>query len=367
MLVDLDYFFAQLEELRNPSLKKKPLVVCVYSGRTDDSGAVSTANYVAREFGVKSGMPIFRAKKKLANTEAAFLPVDYDFYEEMSEKVMKIFRKHADRFEQVGIDEAYLDVTDKTNGRFEDARALASEIKNELKVTLRLTCSIGIGPNKIVAKIAADIQKPDAVTVVEPKQVESFLSPLSTEKLIGVGVKTREKMQALSIHTVGDLAKFDVQKLIAAFGKTLGTYFHNASLGIDDEPVQERGETESLSRISTLKQNTRDLNTIFEKVTPLCNELRDTLMKEKLLFRTIGTIAVIDDLSTHTRSKTFESPSNNLELICNTVRELFQKFLNETDHEVRRVGIRVSNFTKEETGQKQLTSFIERKSGFSTI
>lgn len=367
MLVDLDYFFAQLEELRNPSLKKRPLVVCVYSGRTEDSGAVSTANYLAREFGVKSGMPIFRAKKKLENNDAVFLPVDYDFYEEMCEKVMKIFRKHAGRFEQVGIDEAYLDVTDKTSGRFEDARALASEIKKELKVVLRLTCSIGIGPNKLVAKIAADIQKPDGVTVVEPPQVESFLSPLSTEKLIGVGVKTREKMQALGIHTIGDLAKFDVQKLIATYGKTLGTYFHNASLGIDDEPVEERGEAESFSRISTLKQNTRDLNTIFERVTPLCNNIHDTIMKEKLLFRTIGIIAVMDDLSTHTRSKTLESPSNNLELMFNIVRELFGKFLKETDREVRRVGIRVSNFTKEEIGQKQLTSFIERKSDFSTV
>jgi DNA polymerase IV (DinB-like DNA polymerase) len=118
LLVDLDYFFAQCEELRNPTLKSRPVVVCVYSGRSEDSGAVSTANYIARKYGVKSGIPIFLAKKKLQNADAVFLPVDHAFYEEISDRIMQILRGYADLFEQVGIDEAYLDVTKKTQGNF---------------------------------------------------------------------------------------------------------------------------------------------------------------------------------------------------------------------------------------------------------
>lgn len=241
--------------------------VCVYSGRSEDSGAVSTANYIARKYGVTSGIPIFLAKKKLKKKDAVFLPVDHEFYEEVSGKTMGILRSHADLFEQVGIDEAYLDVSQKVKGSFEEVKELAQKIKEEVKSQQKLTCSIGIGPNKLVAKIAADIQKPDGLTIVKPEQVESFLSPLQVSRLIGVRRKTKKKMQTLGIRTIGDLAKYDVQRLIEVFGKKLGIYFHNASIGEDDESVQERGEVESISRISTLKEDTRELNVIVHAST----------------------------------------------------------------------------------------------------
>ena len=122
MLVDLDYFYAQCEEIRNPSIKNKPVVVCVYSGRTEDSGAVSTANYVAREYGVKSGIPISLAKKRLKEVDSVFLPVDHSFYKQISDKIMEILRRHADSFEQVGIDEAYMDVTQRTKTDYDSPR-----------------------------------------------------------------------------------------------------------------------------------------------------------------------------------------------------------------------------------------------------
>ena len=358
MLVDLDYFFAQCEERRNPSLKDKPVVVCVYSGRSEDSGAVSTANYIARKYGVKSGIPISLAKKKLKKEDAIFLPVDHEFYEEVSEKIMRILRSHADRFEQVGIDEAYLDVSQEVKGNFEGARELAQKIKKEVKAQQKLTCSIGIGPNKLVAKIAADIQKPDGLTIVEPEQVESFLSPLPVSRLIGVGRKTKKKMQTLGIRTIGDLAKYDVQRLIEVFGKKLGTYFHNASIGIDDEPVQERGEVESISRISTMKEDTRDLKVILQKTNQLCDEVHAKLVQRGLSFRSIGIVAVMTDMSIRSRSKTLESPTNELEVFKKTVKELFEKFLNESELEARRVGVKVSNFVKEQEKQKQITNFL---------
>jgi len=359
MLVDMDYFFAQCEERRNPSLKDKPVVVCVYSGRTEDSGVVSTANYVARKYGVKSGIPISLAKKKLKEKDAVFLPVDHQFYEENSEKIMAILRNHSDRFEQVGIDEAYLDVSQKVKGNFEEAKELARKIKEEVKVQQKLTCSIGIGPNKLIAKIAADVVKPDGLTIVKPEQVESFLSSLPISRLVGVGRKTKTKMQTLGIGTIGDLANYDVHRLIELFGKTLGTYFHNASLGIDDEPVQERCEVESISRISTFKEDTRDLKVILEKTNQLCAEVHAKLVQRGLSFKSVGIVAVITDMSIRSRSKTFESPTNELEVFKKTVEELFEKFLKESELKVRRVGVKVSNFVKEQERQKQITNFIE--------
>jgi DNA polymerase IV (DinB-like DNA polymerase) len=358
MLVDLDYFFAQAEETRNPSIKYKPVVVCVYSGRSEDSGAVSTSNYIARQYGVKSGMPIFQAKKKLENTDAVFLPVDHAFYDEISDKVMDILRSYADSFEQAGVDEAYLDLSQKTNGSFENARELAQKIKDEMKARLMLTCSIGVGPNRLVAKIAADTQKPDGLTIIKPEQVETFLSPLPINRLIGVGTKTKEKMQTLRINTIGELARYDVQKLIAVFGKTLGTYFHNAASGINDTPVKERGEAESISRISTLKQDTRDLSLTLEKTNQLCNEIHEAVLQQKTTFKAVGIGAVMTDLSIYTRSKTLENATNDKEILKRAVKELLEKLLSETQLEVRRVGVRVSGFVRGQERQKQLTSFM---------
>jgi len=359
MLVDLDYFFAQCEERRNPSLKDKPVVVCVYSGRSEDSGAVSTANYIARKYGVTSGIPIFLAKKKLKKKGAVFLPVDHEFYGEVSEEIMRILRTHADVFEQVGVDEAYLDVSRKVKGSLEEAKRLAQKIKEEVKAQQKLTCSIGIGPNKLVAKIAADIQKPDGLTIVKPEQIESFLSPLPISRLIGVGRKTKKKMQTLGIRTIGDLAKYDVKRLIEVFGKKLGIYFHNASIGVDYEPVQERGEAESISRISTLKEDTRDLKVILEKTNQLCDEVHAKLVQRELGFRSVGIVAVMTDISVRSRSKTLENPTNELEVLKKTAKELFEKFLKEVELEARRVGVKVSNFVKQQKRQKQITNFIE--------
>jgi DNA polymerase IV (DinB-like DNA polymerase) len=359
MLVDLDYFFAQCEERRKPSLKDKPVVVCVYSGRSEDSGAVSTANYVARKYGVTSGIPIFLAKKKLKEKDAVFLPVDHEFYGEVSEQIMEILKSHADVFEQIGVDEAYLDVSQKVNRSFEEAKRLGQEIKEEVKSQQKLTCSIGIGPNKLVAKIAADIQKPDGLTTVEPEQVESFLSRLPVSHLIGVGRKTKKKMQSLGIRTIGDLAKYDVQGLIEVFGKKLGIYFHNASIGVSDEPVRERGEAESISRISTLKEDTRDLKIILEKTKQLCDEVHAKLIQRELGFKSVGIVAIMTDMSVRSRSKTLENPTNKLENLKKIVEELFEKFLSESELKARRIGVKVSYFAKEREKQKQITNFVE--------
>lgn len=358
MLVDLDYFFAQCEELRNPTLRGKPVVIGVYSGRTDGSGAVSTANYVARKFGVKSGMPLFLARRKLVGVDAVFLPVDHDYYEQVSGKLMGIFRGYADVFEQVSVDEAYLDVTLRVHGSFEKAKTLAECMKTDVKRQVGVTFSVGVGPNKLVAKVACDMQKPDGLTVVHPCEVEAFLSPLPVDRLMGVGRKTSQKMLELGIKSVGDLARFDVQRLMTVFGKTLGVYFHDAANGVDDEPVLESGEAESISRIATLKQDSVDLGFILEKTDSLAADVYDELAKKGLSFKQVGIIMFLDDLTVRSRMQTLEQPTKSLETLKTTVKNLLARYLEETDKPIRRIGVKVSQLTKEENSQKQLANFF---------
>jgi DNA polymerase IV (DinB-like DNA polymerase) len=359
MLADLDYFFAQCEELRNPALKDKPVVIGVYSGRTEDSGAVSTANYVARKYGVKSGIPLYLAKRRLQNVDAVFLPVDYEYYEQISSKIMQILKGYADAFEQVSIDEAYLDVTQKAHGSFEEAKRLAEQMKADAKRQVGVTFSVGVGPNKLVAKIASNAEKPDGLTVVRPEAVTAFLSPLAVDRVLGVGKKISKKMNALGIKTIGDLARYDVQKLVEVFGKTSGVYFHNAAKGVDNEPVQETGEAESISRISTLKENTRDLAVVLEKTDQLIEDIHKDLVQRNVSFKQVGIIAIMTDLSVRSRSKTLETATNDVEALRQAVRELFEKFLGESELEIRRVGVKISHFAKEEAEQKRLTSFFQ--------
>ena len=360
MLVDFDYFFAQCEELRNPALRDKPVVIGVYSGRTEESGAVSTASYTARQYGVKSGIPLFLAKKKLEGVDAVFLPVDYEYYEKISDRIMQTLRGYADAFEQVGIDEAYLDVSQKTQGSFENAEDLANTLKRLVKVQTGVTFSVGIGPNKLLAKIASDTHKPDGLTIVRPGEV-SFLNPMPVDRLIGVGRKTSQKMNELNIKTIGDLSRYDVQRLVAIFGKTLGVYFHNASEGVDDQPVKETGEVESISRIATLKQNTRDSTLFSEKADMLIGDIYRELMQKDLNYKQVSIIAIMSNLTIRSRSQTLEQPTNKIETLKDVVRLLFDKLLGEENLEVRRIGVKVSQLGKRDRDQKQLTSYFQNQ------
>ena len=358
MLADFDYFFAQCEELRNPSIKDKPVVVGVYSGRTEESGAVSTSNYIARKFGVKSGMPLFLARRKLEGTDAVFFHVDHVYYDQISERIMQIFRGYATSLEQVSVDEAYLDVTEQVEGSFEKAKDYAQKIKADVKAQVGISFTIGVGPNKLIAKIACDSQKPDGLTIVKPEEAQTFLAPLPVDSLLGVGKKTTVRMEQMGIKTIGDLAKYDCQRLIEVFGKVLGIYFHSAANAVDNEPVQEQGEAESISRIGTLKQDTRDLAFILQKTDELTEDVFRDVTAKNLSFRQVSIYMVLVDLSSKSRSVTLEQPAKDKETIRRNVRTLFEKFMAESTLEVRRVGVKVGGFTREEPRQKLLTSFF---------
>ncbi|MCS6768241.1 MAG: DNA polymerase IV, partial [Candidatus Nitrosocaldus sp.] len=216
MHVDLDYFYAQCEELRRSDLRDKPVVVCVYSARGGDSGAVSTCNYKARAYGVKAGIPIVQAKRLLKDVpDAVFLPVDEPYYTDISEMVMGILRASADAFEQVSIDEAYMDVSMRCSN-FDDARELATRLKDEIRGSIGLTCSIGVGMNKLIAKMASEHRKPDGLTVVRPEDVQGFIGPMSVGRLLWVGRRTEERLNAMGIRTIAELANVSIDMLIDA-------------------------------------------------------------------------------------------------------------------------------------------------------
>jgi DNA polymerase IV (DinB-like DNA polymerase) len=304
-------------------------------------------------------MPLFLAKRKLEGTEAVFLPVDHEYYDQISDRIMQIFRSYASSFEQVSVDEAYLDVTEQVQGSFERAIDYAQQIKTEVKKQVGISFSIGVGPNKLVAKIACDSQKPDGLTIITPDEVGCFLSPLPVDRLLGVGKKISARMESLGIKTIDDLTNVDVQKLIGIFGKTLGIYFHNAANGIDNEPIQEAGDAESISRIGTLKQDSHDLEFILQKTNELIIDISEEVSVKNLSFKQVAIYVVMTDLSSKSRSITLEQPAKDQETIKKNVKILFEKFLNESPLELRRVGVKVSGFSKEEIRQKQLTSFFQ--------
>ena len=184
--IDLDYFYAQIEETKDPTLKDIPVVVCQFSGRTEDSGAVATSNYIARKYGVKSGMPIITAKKLLTKHKAAFIDADdshHALYESISTQIMSIVRNYGTAFENISIDEGCIDITKQSEGNLDKAREIAFAIKSDLAKEQNLTCSIGISPNKLISKMAADHQKPNGLTVIDEDNVKDFLFSLELKKL----------------------------------------------------------------------------------------------------------------------------------------------------------------------------------------
>jgi len=355
--IDFDYFYAQCEEIRSPELKTKPACVCIFSDRGGDSGAIATANYNARKYGVKSGMPIIFAKKKLQDTNAVFLPSDFDYYSEISEKAMKIMKENADIFEYVGKDEAYLDVTQRVEGNFKTASHLAQQIKNSIRENLKMTCSIGVSPNKLVSKIASDFKKPDGLTVVSPDKVDAFLEPLKIRSIPGIGKKTENKFAEMKLEKIGDLKKLDVFRLQKEFGRKTGTYIYNAIRGIDNEPVKEREPSIQFSRIVTLKKNSRDFEFLSEALEKICKDLHEVVLKNNKLFKSVGIQLIQTDLSNKTKSKMLKNPTSNLDELLRVSEQLLSETLENQELLVRRLGVKVSELSDIQ-GQSSITSYF---------
>lgn len=330
----MDSFYASCEEVADVGLRGKPIAVCIFSRRGGDHGAVTTASYAARALGVKSGMPIVLAKR-LAPT-AVFLPANFELYRSRSAAIMERLRHHATAFEEVGIDEAFLEI----DSDLKKAEELAKAIQKEIKEAEGLSCSIGIGQNKLVAKVASDFRKPGGITVVE--KAEEFLAVLPVRKLIGVGGKAEALLAANGVETIGELAAIERPKLIEWFGTAKGVYLAEAARGIDNTPVAQEEATQ-ISRLTTLPKDSADA----EEIGPVLNELAvDVAAKvavANISFKTVSIIAISPKLETRTRSKTI-APASDKETIVREATELLAEFLRENSTPLRRFGVRVAEF-----------------------
>ena len=290
-------------------------------------------------------MPITRAWRRCPH--AIYLPVNYNLYKKVSSRIMNILRSFAGKFEQWGLDEAFLDVTSKVND-LEEANRLAQKIKQKIYAKEKLTCSIGIGPNKLVAKIASDFNKPDGLTVIDENDVKSFLAPLPVEKLLWIGKKTRSKLNSLGIKTIGDLANFDASILIDKFG-VMGRQMHLSAKGIDRSEVQEQWEIKSMSRDTTFDEDTLDTKLLSNTFDALAEDIHKQLLESNFNFKTITIKIRYENFETHSHSKTLPFMTARLTDIQKTVDTLMQAYL-QPDRKVRLIGLKLSNLV---SGKKQ--------------
>ncbi len=355
--IDLDYFYAQVEEVENPSLKSRPVIVCVFSGRTEDSGVVSTANYKARELGVRSGMPISSAKKALDGTDAAVIKMEHEKYEIVSGRIMEELEGRVDVLEPTGIDEAFFDVTSSTGGDYSKAVEAANSIKTAIFAREHLTSSIGLGRSKIVAKLGSDIAKPNGLKAVSPEETESFLASIPVAKLYGVGPKTSATLGGMGIRTAGELARAQPADLERAFGRKLSAYLLGAATGTDPDPVVSGAPPTQFSRIVTLKRDTRDPQEAFDQLSKGVEHVHRKLVASGKTFRTVTAIGILADLSTKTKSLSLDVPSDDAAVLRELALSLFQELSGSVARDFRRVGIRVSGLSIVEN-QSSLTQFL---------
>ncbi len=341
--VDMDQFFAAVEEQLRPELKGKPVVVGADPKGGKGRGVVSTCTYEARKYGIKSGMPITRAWKLCP--EATFLPLNIPLYIQVSSRIMNILRSYSEKFESWGLDEAFLDVSSRVEN-IEQAKELATKIKKEIYEKEGLTCSVGIGPNKLIAKIASDMQKPDGVTVVEERDVKAFLDPLDVDKLLWVGKKTARRLNELGVKTIGDLARYDPSVLVDKFGM-LGTQLYLYAQGQDRSEVGFEGEVKSIGRNITFEKDTSDWDLVLKVLYRLCEAVHKELDQNHFLFKTVTITVRYENFETHTHSKTLPFLTSRLEDIKKTANELLQPYL-RPERKIRLIGARVSSFVSTE-------------------
>jgi len=350
-LLDLDYFYAQCEQLRNPKLEAKPVVIVMPSIR-ENSGVIATANYLAREMKIRSGMPLQLAKK-LASKETVFINADKKYYAELSSKVFEIVDFFCDKVEQVSIDEAYLDLTSPLG--FEKAEDTCIKIKDKVRTEVGLTCSIGLSTNKFLAKLASDEKKPDGFFILR-ENPEKFLEKKKIRALFGVGPKFEKIFKSKGINKIGVIKKHSKTELIEWFGDAKGEEFYNFAFGIDDRRVEPNREKQQVSRMITLKSDSRECESICEQIKLLSDLVFSEASKTHKKFKTVSLVIINSNYETITKSKS-KTDINSLERLVGLTEQLLREFLDESLSKVRRIGIRVSNFEEGKGLQKTLFDF----------
>lgn len=351
--VDMNAFFASVEQQLHPEWKNEPIVVGVFSGRTPDSGVVSSATYDARAAGVHAGLPLVQAKALLPH--AHFVPVRHEVYGEISESIFTRMYAFSDSVEIASIDEAYAELTQKCVS-FDEAEKKLRAFQLDVKKDTGLGCSIGLASNKLIAKMASDFQKPNGFTRVEKDAVQTFLDPLPVSKLMGVGPKTEEELHALNVKTIFDLRLQSMGDLLKRFGSARGQWLFASSRGIDESPLQPEREQKQHSRIWTLVKDASTWEEILESVHTHAEELWSNTAGKGNFFTQVGVLGVTSLQSNASKSKSFAVPIGTRTQFLAELEILFRALLDSPDTEWRRVGIRVSGFASPPK-QKRLGDF----------
>ncbi|UPW00050.1 DNA polymerase IV [Halorussus gelatinilyticus] len=351
--VDMDCFYAACERRREPRLEGEPVVVGMGYEGGETHGAVATASYEAREYGVDSAQAISTALERLPRMADAedpdsdadpddagyYRPVDMDYYEAVSSEVKEILHESADVVREVSIDEAYLDVTDRT--AWEVAEGFARHVKHRIDREVGVTASVGVAPNMSAAKIASDHDKPDGLVVVEPGEVREFLAPLDVAELHGVGPVTARELREMGVETAADLTDADRAALEDRFGER-GAEMHRRARGEDQREVTPTGRPKSLSRESAFTEATDDDERKRDQIRTLAEAVADRARRKGAMYRTIGIKAVTPPYDVNTRAKSLPGPVDDPELVEEVALDLFAEFAGV---EVRKVGVRVSNLS----------------------
>jgi len=345
----MDAFFASIEERDNPRFKGKPIVVGADPKGGSGRGVVSTANYKAREYGIRSALPIsaaweFSEAARLKGLPGAiFLGVNMKLYGEVSGRIMEILRRHVPLVEEASVDEAYFDIS--FTGSYEKAKRLCEEIKSEIKERESLTASIGIGPNKLIAKIASDMRKPDGLTAVREEQSEAFLEPLRIRAIPGVGPKAEERFRTIKIFTVKDAKKLSLEELKGMMGKW-GLALYERLRARDDSPIIEEWEAKSIGEQETFERDTNDPNFLRERLKQLCEDVYARFLQGRFKsFRTVTITVRFGDFTTKARSSTLKNPSGELPVLQFEALKLFMPFFDARENPgrkaIRLVGARI--------------------------
>jgi DNA polymerase-4 len=343
---DMDSFYASVHVRDDPSLAGQPVII---GGSPKGRGVVAAASYEVRKYGVHSAMPAARAVRLCPH--AVFIKPDFSRYRAESEKIFDIFRRFTDVIQPVSIDEAYLDVSDHLEP-WGSGTGVAEEIKRQVKQERGLTVSVGVGPNRLIAKIASDFDKPDGLTVVKPGHVHAFLDPMSVRRLPGVGPATERRIKRTGIETIGELRAQPLDRLEKLFGRHGGTLYRYAR-GLDERPVRMRHTRKSLSTERTYAEDLVELDQMEAEIDRLSERVASSLQKKELSACTLTVKIRYGDFTTLTRSRTLDGPTNEQKVIAGHARELLR--LSEAGkRSVRLLGVGTSNLVRGNIAQLEL-------------
>jgi DNA polymerase-4 len=352
--VDMDAFYASVEELDDPGLVGQPVVV---GGTPDGRGVVAAANYAARRYGIHSAMPAARARRLCPH--AVFIRSRMDRYVEVSRELRGIFARYTPLLEPLSLDEAFLDVTSSLR-LFGDGQAIARRIKEEIRDELGLVASVGVAPNKFLAKLASDLDKPDGLVVVPTDAIEAFLEPLPVSRLWGVGKVSNRDLAEMGVHTIGDLRRLPEELLLSRFGKS-AAHLVRLARGIDDRRVVPDRDAKSISHETTFATDIGDAEVLRSWLLELTEQVASRLRRQGLRGKTVFIKVRYADFHTVTRSESLDAPNNVTRELYVTAARLLQAELARSPRPVRLLGMGASGMTGEELEQGQLFETEDRE------